>query len=52
VSLGSARNEDVASLGLQVLGGQARSVPFNGQAVVVDFDNFRVTAAGAHCPSG
>jgi DNA-binding SARP family transcriptional activator len=52
VSLGSARNEDVASLGLQVLGGQARSVPFNGQAVVVDFDNFRVTAAGAHCPPG
>ncbi|MFL5954169.1 MAG: BTAD domain-containing putative transcriptional regulator [Gaiellaceae bacterium] len=52
VSLGSARDQDVASIGLIVLGGESRSAPFNGQSVVVDFDNFHLTAAGARCPPG
>ena len=50
VPIGSSPNGGVASIGLMVLGGEARSVPFNGRPVVVDFDNFHLTAARAHCP--
>jgi len=52
LALDSAPMRGTVTIGVGVLGGQARGVAFNGHPVVVDLDNFRVTASSPDCPGG
>ena len=52
VTIASASNSSIAAIGVGALGGDAKGTPFNGQPVVVDFDNFKVSGVHPLCPPG
>jgi hypothetical protein len=52
VTLATGTSASIAAIGVGVLGGETKSTPFNGQPVVVDFDNFKVSGVHPLCPPG